>query len=375
MTVSIWTLFTRETAATLLATALELAESLRLPVSSWRDGDPTKTGFQFLADVLAEKEDVDVEIIKAGFLSEAEGDWKTVHAAEVYGVDRDEATYATSTVSLNNGSADKYYEFGIGDVVVKSSLSGKTYHNTSALVLAAGASGDIDVAADEAGSGSSAGADEIDTMVTGFLGVTITASTAAVGIDEQSDPELQTECEASLGALSPNGPPDAYEYVALQEDLTGTTEVTRAASTENAVDGTVTVYIAGASGAVGGGVVSAVQTAVETWATPLCITPTVVSATNVTVALTATVSGDDVPADAETLVETALGVMLAAKGISIGGASAVKVTLASLYSLVYTTLVAAGASNLSATITVPAADTTLTAGQVPVIGAVSVTEV
>jgi len=374
MTISIWTLIVQETATTLLDAALELATIAGLDVSSWRDGDPTKTSFQFLADMLAEKEDVDTEIIKSGFLSEAEGDWKTVHADEVYGVDRDEAVYATSTVGLTNGGG-WYYEFGVGDVVVKSSTSQKTYHSTSALALAAGASGDIEVTADEAGSGSSAGVDEIDTMVTGFLGVTIDDSTAAVGVDAQSDASLQTDCETTLGALSSNGPPDAYVHVALDEDLTGTTVPTRAASTENAVDLTVTVYIAGASGAVAGGVVTAVQAAIETWSTPLCVTPTAASATNESIALTATVSGDDVPGTADADVTSALGVLLAASAISIGGVSPVKVTLAALYSLIHTTLVAGGASNLSVTITVPSADPTLTAGPVPVPGAVSVTEV
>lgn len=371
MTISIWTLIVKETATTLLTKALELAEVVGLPVTSWRDGDPTKTGFQFLADILAAKEDVDTEIIKAGFLSEAEGDWKTVHASEVYGVERDAADYATSTVSLSN-TGGGYYDFGVGDVVVKSSLSDKTYHNTSTLTLPAGGTGDIAVAADEAGSGSSAGADEIDTLVTGFLGVTITGSTAAVGTDAQSDSELDTDCQTTLGALSSNGPPDAYEHVALDEDLTGTSVPTRATTVADAVDGTVTLYIAGASGAVAGGVVSAVQDAVETWATPLCVTPTVVSATNVAVAFTATVSGDDVPGTAEADVTSAYGALLKALAISEGSG---KVTLASLYTLIYSTLVAKGASNLSVTISAPSADVTLSAGEVAVAGAVSVTEV
>ena len=41
--------------------------------------------------------------------------------------------------------------------------------------------------------------------------------------------------------------------------------------------GTVTVYVDGASGAVSGAAVTACQDAVETWSTPLCITPTVES--------------------------------------------------------------------------------------------------
>lgn len=373
MTISVSTLFTALSSANILATGLELAEAIGLPVTSWRVGDPTRTLFQFVASILGSRESTTSEFVRSAFLSTASGDWLTVVASELYGVDREEATYATSTITLTN-SGGGYYPIGVGDLTVKSSVNGKTYHNTSELTLTASSSGDVDVVCDEAGSAGSAGANEINTMITSYIGVTVTASTAAVGVDEQSDSSLKEQCESTTGALSPNGPPDAYEYVVRNSELTGSTEVTRAASTEDADDLTVTVYVAGASGAVSGAAVTAAQTAVEAWATPLCVTPTVVSASNLALALTATVSGDDVPATAEADVTSAFGALLAYLPPSTTGADVV-ISHASLVSLIYQTLVAGGASNLSVTVSSPAGDTTPAIGQVATAGAVSVTEV
>src|SRR5690606_38669450 len=87
----------------------------------------------------------------------------------------------------------------------------------------------------------------------------------------------------------PNGPSDAYEFVALNSTLTGTTEPTKAASDGDNTDGTVTLYVAGASGPVSGGALTAVEDAVARWATPLCTAATVSNATEVEVAVEITV--------------------------------------------------------------------------------------
>ena len=226
MTLSIDVLFLTATAEAILDLGLGVAQSVGLTPTSWRVGDPTRALFKFAAEVLGDLEAFAAQYAKSGFLSTAEDDWKTLVAKEQYGVDRPEASYATSTLTLLN-SGGGWYDVEAGDFTVSSSLSGATYHTTESFSLHGAGSTTVVVEADVAGSDGSAGADEIDTVVTTLLGVSITASTAAVGKDAASESELDTLCAASLGRLSPNGPPEAYDDTALNSDLTGTDEITR----------------------------------------------------------------------------------------------------------------------------------------------------
>ena len=361
-------LITVQSLSTILARGLAIATGLGLPVTTWRPGDPTRSLYHFLADVLATREGYTTEFIKAAVLSTATGDWLTVVASEVYGVTRVEATYASSTLVLTNGGGG-YYTIEPGDITVKSAVSGKTYHNTTGGTLAPSTTLSLTVEADEAGTDSSAAEDEIDTLVTTLLGVTVTSSTAAVATDEQENESLREQCRATLGALSPNGPPDAYEYVARNPDLTGTTLVTKAATVENSSTGLVVVFVAGPSGGVGATPIAAVQAAIETWATPLCITPTVVSASAVMVAITATITGGDLPATFDDDAEDALLALIGA--LDIGDDVSRSAIIACLHDLA----VAQGGTGVSVLLTAPAADVTISAAQVAAAGTITLTVV
>jgi len=368
VTLSIDTLFTAATAEAILARGLEVARAVGLVVSSWRVGDPTRAAFKFLAEVLENHETIAAQFAKSAFLSTSEGDWKTVVAKETYGVERPAASYATSTVSLLN-SGGGWYDVEAGDLTVASSLSGATYHNLGAISLhGAGATDSAVFEADVEGSEGAAGADEIDSVVTSLLGVTVTGSTVAIASDAASDPALDTLCEASLGALSPNGPPEAYEYVALNSELTGTTEITRAQSSEDSATGAVTLWLASAVGAVSDDAVIAAQAAIDVWATPLGITPTAQSALEDSTDCTATIAGSDLPADAVAKCEAAYAATLAVT--PIGGL----LSRSAIISAMQVALVNAGATNVSVSPSLPAADVSLAAGHIPIVGSVSISE-
>jgi hypothetical protein len=376
--IAVTALFVTQTAAQILALGLQIATVLGLPTTSWRTGDPERALFTFLANILEAWETPVSDYIKAGFLSTATGDWLTVLALEVYGVEVDEATHAPPFVSLEN-TGGGFFQYDAGDFTVRASSTGKTYHNTEAITLAGGATvEDIAFEADEAGSDSNVIADEIDEVVTGDAaagGVEITSSTAATGADEPSEEAIREQCTASLGALSPNGPSDAYEYVVRNSELTGVTDITRARAVDDSDTGEVTIYIAGTTGAVAGASVTAAQDAVEAWATPLCITPTVANATAETFNVTATVSGEDIPAGAEDSIEAALVIVFA--GIPLGAVDPIisgKVTRSAIISSIHSKLVALGATGVAVTLTIPAADTTLDPGQVATLGTVAITE-
>ena len=373
MTININTLFTVETADEILAAGLELISALGVDTTSWEVDEPLRVLVKWVARNLETRDAEASAFIRSGFLTTAEGDWKTLLAKEFFDVDRDDAVDATSTITLSNAGGG-FYDLEAGDLVVKSSTTGVTYHSTEAVTLASGpgTTATVVVSADVEGTAGNAGADELDELVTSLPEVSITASTAAVGIDEQSDASLETECLNSLGALSPNGPPDAYNAIVVDEDRTGVTDITRAATTEDATDGTVTVYVAGASGPVAGASVTAAQTAVELWATPVCITPTVANATAAAQTIDYDVDGDDIPSGAEAAIEALIGTSFAGYPVSTGAGI---VARSSLIAIAHDYLVGEGATDVTVTLNTPAADVTLAAGEVPTVGSVTVTEV
>ncbi len=331
MTINVKTLISAQTAAYFLNVGLELAAAVGLPVTTWRAGDPTRSLYKFLAEALGERDGVVAEFVKAGFLSTAEGEWLEVLADETFGVTKTQAGFAEPTITLRNDGGG-FYDLAAGDLTVKSTESGVTFHSTSPPliggvpgVLSAGVTATFELVADTEGSAGSVGIDELDELVTTLPGVVILSSTAAFANDAQSDEELREQCRASRGALSPNGPRDAYEYVARNPALTGSTGVTRARAVGDGATGGVTLYVAGPSGAVAGAVVDAVQDAVDLWSVPLAASCTVVSATALAATLTVTVNKSDTNASTdeqiETAIETAIVALFAAT--KIGGVDGV----------------------------------------------------
>jgi len=370
MTINILSLFTVDTAAKVLARGLAVAQALGLPVSTWRSGDPTRSLYAYLADVLAALEEQSVQFAKAGFLSTAEGDWATVHAAEVYGVTRGAATYATPSVTLTNGGGGVFSDLGNGGLTVKCTATGKTYRSTNDPgVLGAGDALTFALIAEESGAASSVAVNEIDSFVApaelATFDVAITSSTSAAAQDEQSVTELQDQCGDTLGALSPNGPPDAYEYVCKDSDLTGVTEINRATAVGDSDTGLVTVYVASAAGAVSAASVAAAQLAVELWSTPLCILPTVVSATEQAVNISAQITGPNIPATYLEAVNGRLGVLFLS--LPIGG----DVYRSRLIAEIHAAVPQAESVNL----VTPTGDTVVAASAVPIVGTLAVVEV
>jgi uncharacterized phage protein gp47/JayE len=378
--IAIATQFVQDTAATIYTRGLAVATSLGLPVTTWHAGDPTRSYYYFLAETLALVEVKVVKYVKGGFLTHATGDTLQLVAKECFDVDYVEETFATTDVTLSNGGGG-FYDRDAGDLSFKSSTSGKTYTSTTAVTIASGpgTTATVTVVADEGGSDSSAGVGEIDEMVTVLLGVTCSNAAAAVGTDEESEDALRARCRAKWGALSPNGPADAYDYVARTEELTGISTITRTRTYPDSDTGEVLLYLAGAAGAVSGGDVTAVEEAILEWAAPLCITPTVASATNVTIPVTYSIwlyqSVGVTEAEAEEAIESALEAMFAAR--PIGGDILTGDTTGSMYlSLIQSTIRAVYPDDcFRVTVTAPAIDTPLDNDEVAALGLVTATAI
>lgn len=303
--------------------------------TGWKPGSVVRTIIVGASIVIAGLSQLQSQIARMGFLELAEGDWLTLVAHYVYGVDRDEGTFATGEVTLNNG-AGGVYSGGAGDLLFVNSTSGKTYRNTAAYSIGALETGVVvPVQAVELGTESNAAATEIDGFESGALaGVTVTNATAITGTDREEDPALRVRCYEKTGTLSPNGPSDAYSFVAKGATRPDGSSigVTRTRTVADG-EGGVTLYVADSDGALLAGDVDILQELIETTVAPLAVTPTVVEATGVPMAITyelwlRDVSGLTVPA-AQELVEAALEAWAAVQ--PIGGHKKVGETQGRLY--------------------------------------------
>jgi hypothetical protein len=105
-------------------------------------------------------------------------------------------------------------------------------------------------------------------------------------VDAQSDEDLYIETQEAMDSNSPDGPANAYAYVVRgrggKDAAVAAIGVNRVQTFNSGTTGLVTVYVATASGAVTSPDIAILNTAVQTWAMPLCVTPTVASATPAT---------------------------------------------------------------------------------------------
>jgi phage-related baseplate assembly protein len=373
--------------ATIYNAMLWIAQTLGLPVSTWSAGDPTRSLLFITSQLLAKRDSMVVGFIQSGFLDYAEDEWLAVLAKQLFDVDVPGATFAETAVVLTNASGG-IFEIGPGDLTFKNADTGATYHNTTGGTLAGAGTtttptspGDtltVDVIADLAGSGGSADATRIDTLVTTLLGVSCSNADAAVGVDEPDDEAIRQLCRDKAASLSPNGPAEAYSYVALTPALTGIQTVTRARVYPDSETGDVQVYVAGPGGAISGGDVTAVQAAIDRNATPQCFTATVAAANPVSVAVTYTLwlyqtPGGPSQADVEAAVSAALGAFFAAR--PIGGDIIPPATTGALYKGAIESVIgrAYPGQTFRVSLTSPAGDTALGNGDVAVLGTVTPT--
>jgi hypothetical protein len=235
-----------------------------------------------VAAVMAVFTQLTAAIARSGFLELAEGDWLTIVAHYVYDVDRQTATFATGQLRLNN-TGGGVYPMGPNDLIVSCAANGKSYRNLEAFTLGALETNKlINMIAVEVGAASRADAGTITTFVTPLLQVSCTNPSALEAQDDESDAALRTRCYEKLGALSPNGPWDAYSYVCKSAKRPDGSPigVTRVRLVKDGY-GNLTVYVATATGGVATSDVAILQDAIDKNSTTQCVNAVVVSATPV----------------------------------------------------------------------------------------------
>ncbi len=369
---------TREDARASLYNALE---DLGVSTTGWKSGAVVRTIVACVSVALEAGLAMQNRIARAGFREYVQDRaWAVLNATQIYSYTPRTATFAAGTLTINNTAGWQFTDVQPGEMIVQASSSKKNYTNTEVFSIDPLEVG-VPVAfrALESGSASSIHAGGIDTLVTNYLGLTITNASAWVGLDEESIEEINQACDDSLDSKSPAGPSGAYSAAAraaLRQDGTAI-GCTRFRATD--ASGVVTLYCATATGGVTGDVndpatdLGAIAVAMQAWAAPTGITALPASATPVTVniaytAVFATTSGVTVAAR-ETAIETALGVFFSSEPI---GGHIIPPAAGKLFADALEGVIrAASPGCITVAVTTPAADVELTLDEVVQLGTVT----
>lgn len=289
MSLSLSDLLTSLTSDNIRDTAYGILQALGFSTTSWRPGAISRTLIDLLSRVVAPFTNLQVQATSSGFLDYATGDWLTILAQQVYGVDRNLATFAPGFVTVNN-SAGGVYSFPAFSVRFINPTSGKAFTNTAAFSVNALQTGVVvPIQAIEAGSASTSSPGTITQFETTYIGLSVTNANAVVGDDDETDDSVRLRCRAKLGALSPMGPQAVYDFVARTQSLNGGVLVTKTNVQAESTTGDVLITLANDSGALSGGDVAKVQNGFDLYAAPQCIEPTAVSAVALSIDVVCTV--------------------------------------------------------------------------------------
>jgi len=348
---------TAKSADTYLTEILATLAAQGFPVTAWQSGNAGRTLARADAAALADLRAVIAEVASGGYLDEASGDWLTLLAKGVFDLDRELATFMEGRVTLSCDGAAGPYNVTAYSLVVSDGTRRWRSTNASTEVLASGGTLSLTVKAETAGTAYNVPGDNIDFIVSPALaGVTVSAVTAwatTAGAADETDASLRARCRAKWGTLGRGANDSAYLHLAR----TGHGEeaqVTRAQVVWGPGDGTLTVYLAGPSGAVGSGIVTTVSDWIDA-NKPGTDNPTVQSATAIPVSLIATVT---VAAASDSTANRALATdALSAyvNGLDIGE----DVDLGRLYEAFY-----AASGVIDVDISQPAADVSINNGEV-----------
>lgn len=368
-------------------TAAEVRESiytvigiLGVNTTTWKPGAVLRTLIYAASIVIAALSSLIAVVTRGGFLSTSEEEWAELNAKEVYGETRLAETFATGEVTLVNGGGG-IYSGAAGDLTVKNEVTGALYRNTGAYSLGSLATETIPISAIEAGSASNAAPGEITLLVTTLLDVTCSNASAVVGQDAETIPNLKSRCLDKLGALSPNGPEDAYSYFAksaTREDGSAI-GVTRVRAEPDLLGG-IDLYLASASGAVDPADVTIIDELLQQNVVPIPVTLRTHSATEVTVPITYQVWLPQSSALTTTQVEDAIEAELVAffaaepiAGRKIGMTTGIwKSAIEDVIGRARDSL-GVPMGIFRRTVTLPAGDVALSVSEVAVLGAITAT--
>lgn len=278
-------LITAKTAETLQTELLARLTSAGFPVTAWQAGNTARTQVAVDVVTLAELYALVVQIGKGWSLDDAAGAWLTLHAYSRYRVARILATFARHTVTLTAASGAGPYSITAGQLVVTNALGVRFRStNTSTETVAHGTPVTLTVEAQTAGTkGNTAPTAVVTPALAGVTMAWVARTVSAV--DEELDAPLRQRCRDKWATLAPAGATQATYRYWLTSAVDGDGApcgITRTAFPTPPGNGTVPVWVAGASGRISGDQLTAAQAYVEA-RRPHTDTPAISHATEVTV--------------------------------------------------------------------------------------------
>ena len=273
-----------------LASEMSIAAALGLPTTVWQPIDPLRSMMTTNAQIVSDYSAIVNLIAQGGYASyaaimpapagstNADSDgylttWLDLIASDEYNVQRIEASFAITTLTLVNSTPGTFGPFTPGTLHFQyAGAQQPTYANTSTVTIAPSTSTTVQIIADAGFPGPlgqiPSGATLV--IVTPMAGVTVNALTSAVqATPQETNAHLLTRCQNKLGSLSPNGPAQAYSYVVTslpqqgqpladgtiwtqptEQNPYGTRggNITRAATVLSTGAGVVNVYVANENG-------------------------------------------------------------------------------------------------------------------------------
>lgn len=371
-------LLTPVSADTVFAQELLYAGQLGMPATAWQ---PVSIGREILYVNAVEISNWSTVMtggpVAGGFLTYASGDWLTLCASDTWGTDRILASFATGPIGLSNALSTPYV-FNPGDVRVLNVNTGQTYTNTTGGTVPAavgavpGTLATTQFSADAPGSASNLTSTQTLQLVTTINGVTPYYVQNLIGQDAETDPNLQIRARQANAKASPNGPADAYNYYAKSTVRPDGSSVGVTRTNQVQANGTVTLYLANATGPlttpdhdlvfanVNGNVVPTGFTVVIP--DPSCATLSV----NVAFTLTPSPTISSSHSAVEGRINTALTTYFAS--IPVGGDKASAFQGVYVSTIVQLIRNAGGSDIINVVLTAPTTDQALTVNQVPVLG-------
>lgn len=305
-------LFTPATQADVLALELSIAAQLGLPTTAWQPLSPEMVIEGVNAQLSATYSIEVSQIAQGGFATSAAfmvapigsdpstidsngklTTWMDLIALNIYGIFRIAAAFANGPIPVTNTGATTYTYSPSAPLHFQNRVTGATYTSTGSGSIAPGST-TVNVQADAPyiGSKGTIAAGSLPFLITPLSGVSVTPlTTSLIGTDAEANQPLVQRCFNKLGALSPNGSAQSYQFVATSvptpatvataqfpfnsAGITVSAPITRVATFLNTLSGVVGVYIANAAGSPSGPDVTAIFNAVQLFCVPLAVTATV----------------------------------------------------------------------------------------------------
>lgn len=364
---------------------LQIANRLGLSTTAWQPLGMANTILATMSEVDASAS-VSVNLIAQGgyattaaAMVDATGNpittWMDLVSSENYNNLRNPAIQAEGPVPFVNSLAVTRGPYAPGTLHLTNPLTGAGYTNQNTQLIVASTTTLVACVADAAYSGT-AGTAAIGALLglsTPIPGVTLAPLGASmVGQDAETNAALLSRDLAKLGAIAPNGAPGAIVYVATTPSIIAQypdlanplSPITRAQQILTTSTGTVTVYVANASGAAPTDDANDIGRVLQVTAVPTGMTLLCLPATNLSVVVTATIY---VSGSAGTIAsEAASAVTEYFSGVPVGGtngASTGEIPLSALFAAIQ----AVSPFITEIDISVPSANVIVAAGEVPIL--------